>query len=147
MRFLVVAVFLLQGSRIPLVGDWELNLARTHYGPGVDRRRSERMKCSAKAKRLDCVISSVRADGKALTGAFLATVDGPPAPVTGIPDLDQVQLRQGANAFVDVTFLSHGQPVFGYRAFQSADGRLLMIVSVDPVSRVVQTTIVVYDRR
>lgn len=29
-------------TAIPLVGDWQLDLARTHYGPGVDRRRSER---------------------------------------------------------------------------------------------------------
>lgn len=105
------------------------------------------MKCSAESKRLECVIRSVRADGLALTGTFSATIDGNPAPVTGIPDLDEVQLRQAANAFVDVTFLWHGQPAYGYRAYQSDDGRSLMIVSVDPVSRVAQTTIVVYDRR
>jgi len=33
-------------SVVPLVGDWELNLARTHYGTGVDRRRSKRFSCA-----------------------------------------------------------------------------------------------------
>jgi hypothetical protein len=59
----------------------------------------------------------------------------------------RVQLRQPTNALVDATFLWRGKPVFGYRALQSEDGRSLIIISVDPVSRVALTTVVVYDRR
>lgn len=43
--------------------------------------------------------------------------------------------------------LLRGKPVFGYRAFQSDDGRSLMIVSVDPVTGAAATTVVVYDRQ
>ena len=134
-------------TAIPLVGDWVLNLGRTHYGPGVDRRRSEHMLCSVEKEDVRCVIHSVRADGRQLTAQFTATVGGVPAPVTGISDIDQVQLRRPSATLVDATFLLRGQPVFGYRAFQSDDGRSLSIVAVDPVTRVVGTTIVVYDRR
>jgi hypothetical protein len=134
------------GTAVAIVGDWQLNLARTHYGAGVDRRRSERFSCATEANRVRCVIRSIRADGRVLTGRFVAPTDGTGAPVAGIPDVDQVQLRP-SSAFADVTFLSRGRPVYGYRAFQSQDGRSLMIVSVDPVSRVAQTTVVVYDRR
>jgi hypothetical protein len=130
-----------------LVGDWQLNLARTHYGPGVDRRRSERFSCATQANQLRCVIRSIRADGRQFTGRFVAPMDGTGALVTGIPDIDEIQLRRPSGAFLDATFLSRGQPAFGYRAFQSQDGRSLMIVSVDPVSRVALTTVVVYDRR
>lgn len=132
---------------VALVGDWQLNLGRTHYGPGVDRRRSERFSCTIQTNRLRCVITSVRADGRQLTGRFVAPMDGTSAPVTGIPDVDAIQVRRPSSGFLDATFLSRGQPAFGYRAFQSQDGRSLMIVSVDPVSRVAQTTVVVYDRR
>ncbi len=155
--FTLVGMSVLDAQRVPpppagqippaLVGDWQLNLARTHYGPGVDRRRSERFSCTTQASQLRCVITSVRADGRHLTGRFVAPMDGTGAPVTGIPDIDEIQIRRPNSAFLDATFLARGKPAFGYRAFQSQDGRSLMIVSVDPVTRVALTTIVVYDRR
>jgi hypothetical protein len=131
----------------PLLGDWQLNLSRTHYGPSVDRRRRERMTCTAEADKVRCVIRSIRSDGRELTGQFTASLDAAAGPVTGIPDLDEVQLRRTSASLVDATFLFRGQPVFGYRAYQANDGRSLMIVSVDPVTRTAATTVVVYDRR
>jgi hypothetical protein len=155
--FLLIQISAFSASRVwaqatgqiqaPIVGDWQLNLARTHYGSGVDRRRRERFSCTTQANEVRCVIKSVRADGRELTGRFVAPIDGKGGPVTGIPDIDEIQLRRPSSAFLDATFLSRGKPVFGYRALQSEDGRSLMIVSVDPVSRVALTTIVVYDRR
>jgi hypothetical protein len=85
-------------SGAPLIGDWRLDLGRTHYGPGVDRRRSERMTCDATTTGVRCVVRSVRADGRELTGTFSAALDGSAAPVTGIPDIDSMQLRASAHA-------------------------------------------------
>ena len=133
-------------STLPLVGDWQLNLDRTHYGPGVDRRRSERMTCTEESQGVRCVIRRVRSDGRELTADFTSSLDGAPAPVSGIPDVDEVQLRRPSLALIDATFLSHGTPIFGYRVLQSDDGRSLMVVSVDPVTRVAGATVVVYDR-
>ena len=134
-------------ATLPLVGTWQLNLGRTHYGPGVDRRRRERMVCTTETASVRCVIRSVRADGHELTGQFTAALDGAAAPVTGIPDVDEVQLRRPSVSLVDATFLWRGKPAFGYRALQSDDGRSLMILAVDPVTRAAGTTVVVYDRR
>jgi hypothetical protein len=67
--------------------------------------------------------------------------------VTGIPDVDEVQLRRPSVSLIDASFFLRGKPVFGYRAFQADDGRSLMILSVDPVTRAAATTLVVYDRR
>ena len=131
----------------PLVGSWQLNVGRTHYGPGVDRRRRERMTCTAEAESVRCVIHSIRSDGRELTGQFTASLDGIAAPVTGIPDVDEAKLLRPNVSLIDATFFSRGKPVFGYRAFQSDDGRSLMIMSVDPVTRAAATTVVVYDRR
>jgi hypothetical protein len=132
-------------SAAPLIGDWRLDLGRTHYGPGVDRRRSERMTCDATTNGVRCVVRSVRVDGRELTGRFSGAVDGSTAPVTGVPDIDSVQLRVSGERVADATFLFRGKPVFGYRLFRSDDDRSLMIVSVDPVTRVAGTTVVVYD--
>lgn len=131
----------------PFVGEWQLNLGRTHYGPGVDRRRSERMACTMVASELRCRIQSVRSDGRELTGTFAAVPDGRGAPVTGMPDIDEVRLKKPSATTIDATFLSRGKPAFGYRAFQSDDGRSLMIVSVYPATGGIATTVVVYDRR
>lgn len=132
---------------VPLVGNWQLNIGRTHYGPGVDRRRRERMACSAETAGVHCVIRSVRSDGRELIGQFTAAVDGIAAPVTGIPDVDEVRLRAPHVSLVDAIFFFHNKPVFGYRAFPSEDGQSLIIVSIDPVSGAAATTVVVYDRR
>ena len=134
-------------SVVPLVGNWQLNVGRTHYGPGVDRRRRERMACTAESEGVRCVILSVRADGHELTGQFTSLLDGATAPVTGVPDVDGVQLRRPNASLIDATFFWRGNPVFGYRALQSDDGRSLMIMSVDPVTGAAATTVVVYDRR
>lgn len=134
-------------AAVPLVGSWQLNVGRTHYGPGVDRRRSEEMTCLDEKDQVRCVIRSVRADGHGITGQFTAPLDGSAAPVTGIPDVDEVQLRGAGSSLIDATFLSRGKPAFGYRALQSDDGRSLMILSVHPVTGASGTTVVVYDRR
>ena len=130
-----------------LDGKWELNLARTHYGRGVDRRRREALTCGPRGEHVHCVIRSVRADGRAVVGEFAVALDGGSGPVSGIDEVDQVQLTQSSDSVLDATFQWHGRPVFGYRALRSEDGRSLMIVSVDPITRVALTTVVVYDRR
>jgi hypothetical protein len=121
-------------------------LRRTYYGPGVERRQRERFTCIARPAVVDCTIRSVRADGRVVTGSFGARLDGSPSPVTGMPDVDQVRLRSDGDGMADAIFSRRGAPVFGYRAYRAADGRSLMIVSIDPVSKAILNTIVVYDR-
>ena len=116
-----------------LDGKWELNLARTHYGRGVDRRRREVFSCAPRGNQVHCVIRSVRADGRELIGEFAAGLDGVGAPVSGIAGVDEVQLRESSDSLIDGTFRSQGRPVFGYRVLRSEDGRSLMIVAVDPM--------------
>lgn len=131
---------------VALVGDWELNLGRTHYGPTVERRTRERFTCTQDGDRLECVIRALRAGGRETVGRFSGPLNGAPAPVTGIPDVDQVRLRVDGGV-VEATFSLHGAPVFGYRAYRSDDGRSLAIVTVDPVTRAALQTVVVYDHR
>lgn len=132
----------------PLAGKWVLNVARTHYGGGADPRKQETFVCLAnKEGRLQCTIESLRTDGRKLVGTFAAAYDGKPYPVAGIPDVDQMSLRRVDEFAADATFSYGGKPVFGYRAIQSDDGRSLTVVSVDPTTRAVLTSVVVYDRQ
>jgi hypothetical protein len=131
----------------PLVGRWELNLARTHYGGGAEPRTRESFVCAVSGTGVKCTIRSVRADGRTLLGRFTAAYGGPPGPTQGIPDVDHVRLTRVSASIVDATFTSQGRPVFAYRAVRSANGRSLTIISVDPVSRAVLNSVVVYDQR
>ena len=130
----------------PLVGRWELNVSRTHYGGGAEPRAKETFVCLAAGTGVDCTIQSRMTDGRTVRGHFSAGYDGTPGLAEGIPGVDQVKLTKIDAFIVDATFSSQGRPVFGYRAVRSVDRRSLTIISVDPASRAVLNSVVVYDR-
>jgi len=134
-------------SADPLAGKWTLNLQRSHYGGGAELRRQELFTCQVDGQLLKCTIESVRADGRKLVGTFTAPYDGEPRPVAGMPDVDQVTLQKVDEFIADATFSYKGKPVFGYRAIRSDDGRSLTVVSVEPTTRAVGSSVVVYDRK
>jgi hypothetical protein len=153
MTCLVLSLWMLAAAKnpsapatVPLAGDWDLNLRRTHYGPTVERRKKERFTCKESEGHLECVMRTVRTDGRELVGTFRAALDGALSPVVGIPGVDEVRLQGGTPGVIAATFSLRGSPVFGYRAYRSDDGRSLMIVSVDPVSGKALNSVVVYDR-
>ena len=131
----------------PLSGKWVLNVARSHYGGGAKPRTRETFVCKADKETLRCIIQSYYTDGTKVVGSFAAAYDGKPYPVAGIPDMDQVTLQRVDDFTADATFCYRGRPVFGYRAFRSVDGRSLAIVSVEPTTRSVLTSVVIYDRQ
>jgi hypothetical protein len=103
--------------------------------------------CEVSKELLRCTIESLRVDGRKLAGTFAAAYDGKAYPADGIPDVDEVRLQRVDDSVADATFSRMGKPVFGYRAIKSDDGRTLTIVSVDPTSRIVLTSVVIYDRQ
>jgi len=133
-------------SADPLAGKWRLNVARSHYGGGAEPRRQETFTCQADREALKCTIESVRADGRRFVGTFTAAYDGKPHLAAGIPDVDQVTLQKLDEYIADATFSYKGKPVFGYRAIRSDDGQSLTVVSVEPATRGVLSSVVVYDR-
>lgn len=131
----------------PLVGRWELNVERTHYGGGASPRTRESFVCVRVRAGVQCTIDSVMADGRTVHGGFTATYDGSSGPTQGIPDVDHVQLVRVSDTIADATFAARGHPVFGYRAVEATNGRSLTIISVNPITRVVLNSVVVYDRQ
>ena len=146
---LLLLLLLLAGSASadPLTGHWVLNVARTHYGGGAEPRKRETFVCQSEQQLLRCTIKSDRVSGKQVLGSFAAAYDGKPYATSGIPDVDRVSLQRIDDHVADATFTYKGKPVFGYRAIKSDDGHSLTIVSVDPTTRSVLHSVVVYDRR
>ena len=131
----------------PMTGTWTLNLQRSHYGGGAEVRRQETLSCQLDGELLKCTIESVRADGRKLVGTFAASYDGKRHAAAGIPDVDEVAMQKVDDFIADATFSYQGKPVFGYRAIRSDNGQSLTIVAVEPTTRVVGSSVVVYDRR
>jgi hypothetical protein len=130
-----------------MIGRWELNLGRSHYGGGAEPRARETMVCEATADGIRCRIRSERIDARVLTACFVARDDGTRAPVTGFPDEDAVRLVRVDDWITDATFYSRGRPVFAYRAVLSSNRKSLTIVSVDPATRAALHSVIVYDAR
>src|SRR4051812_23387390 len=77
----------------PLAGHWELNLKKTHYGGGAQKRTQETFACEQKKDGLACTIHSTREDGSIVNASFSAKYDGTAAPVAGLDDVDEVRLE------------------------------------------------------
>ena len=137
----------LQGQADPLVGHWKLNVSRTHYGGGAEPRTKETFDCIAAGAGVHCTIQSLMTDGRTVRGSFSAAYDGTPGLAEGFPEVDHVKLTKIDAFIVDASFTSHGRLVFGYRAVRSVDRRSLTIISVEPASRAVLNSVVVYDQR
>jgi hypothetical protein len=105
------------------------------------------MRCTADGELVACEIASVRVGGRRLNGRFRAAYDGKLYAASGIPDVDQVTLWRISDAIVDATFLYKGRRVLAYRSVQSDDRNTLTIVSVDPETRRILTSVIVYERR
>jgi hypothetical protein len=129
----------------PLVGRWELNVARSHYGGGAEPRARESLVCASMGIAVRCTTRSIRPDGRAVVAAFTAREDGTPAPVDGPADVDEVRLVRIDASIVDATFRYRGQAVFAYRAVRASSGQSLTIISVDPATRAALHSVVVYD--
>jgi hypothetical protein len=61
--------------------------------------------------------------------------------------MDEIRLVRVDASIADATFRNRGQSTFAYRAVRAANGRSLTIISVDPVTRAVLHSVVVYDAR
>ena len=131
----------------PLVGRWTLNVAKTHYGGGAEPRTRESLVCEPSDAAITCTSKSRRPDGRTVVVSFSARDDGTPARVHGAEDIDEVILTRVDSSITDATFKHRAQPVFAYRAVRALNGRSLIIISVDPVTRAVLHSVVVYDAR
>ena len=131
----------------PLLGRWELNVARTHYGGGAEARTRESFVCERTDAAIRCTTTSVRVGGTRVVASFVARDDGTPGRVRGVDDMDEVVLAR-VDAFVmDATFRLRGKPVFAYRAVRGDNGKSLTIIAVDPVTRAALHSVVVYDAK
>src|SRR5712691_10991315 len=87
------AVHLAAQAADPLVGTWELNIAKSTYNPGP-APKSETRTYVVVGQDIKATSKGVDADGKPTSGQWTVTYDGKDRPATGSPDLDALSLKR-----------------------------------------------------
>ena len=77
----------------PLIGTWELNIAKSTFTPGP-APKSESRTYSAVGPDIKATSTGVGADGKPTSGQWTVNYDGKDHPATGSPDLDALSLKR-----------------------------------------------------
>jgi hypothetical protein len=117
-----------------LARNWRADLKASTLPVGFPQLRSQTMQLEQAGDKLHCVTERVTIADVRTRAEFTAPFDGKRYPVTGVPEVSAVSLRQYPN-FIEADFFSRQTPVFSYRMWVSNKGDTLTIISIEPATR------------
>ena|SRR5690349_11979774 len=110
----------------PLVGTWTLNVARSKFSPGP-APRGITVTYEPASNGLHVVAVAVQPDGTSSRSEYTAPYDGKDYPITGVPQVETVSLRQ-IDALTSERVDKHGgQRVQSYTRQVYADGKTMVV--------------------
>jgi hypothetical protein len=130
----------------PVIGTWNLNVARSHYDPGPPPKSETRVYRPDKGD-IRTSITTVYANGNSQTVVYPARFDGKEQPVSGSPDTDGIVMTRIDDSTSESTLTHAGKLVGKTRRVVERDGKTLTIKfkgvaeNGDPVNNVA-----VYER-
>ena len=111
----------------PVVGTWELNVAKSTYRPGPAPKRETRI-YEAQTEGVRVTVRTIEADGRSTTVHISANYDGRDYPVTGAGEIDAIALKKVDEYTAEAT-LMHGSAVVATAAREiSKDGKAMTIM-------------------
>jgi len=112
----------------PLVGTWELNVAKSKYTPGPAPKSETRTYVVA-GQGIEATSKGVDASGQPTTASWTVNYDGKDRPQTGNPNADTLSLKR-VNAF-DAKFTQKraGKVVITGTRTISRDGKVMTIAT------------------
>lgn len=118
----------------PVVGTWNLNVAKSKFRPGPAPKQETRV-YEAQGDGIKVTVKTIEADGRTTIIHVSANYDGKDYPVTGAPDHDAVELKRISEEVAETT-LMHGQMVVAVaRREISADGKTMTVTYKTPPDR------------
>jgi hypothetical protein len=113
----------------PLVGTWELNVAKSKYTPGPAPKSETRTYVVAVGPDIEASSKGVDGTGKPTTASWTVNYDGKDHPETGNPNADTLSLKR-VNAFsAEFTQKRAGKVVITGTRTISSDGKVMTITS------------------
>ena len=112
----------------PLVGTWELNVAKSKFSPGPAPKSETRTYMVAGQDMLASA-KGVDSNGKAVTGEWTVNYDGKDRPQTGNPEADMLSLKRIDAYTAEFTQKKAGQVVMTGTRSISRDGKVMTITT------------------
>ena len=112
----------------PLIGTWELNVAKSKFKPGPPLKSSTR-KFEAVEDGLKFSGQNLNADGTTLTVEFTAYFDGKEYPIKGDPNADTLSLRRIDRFNTEGTFKKAGNVTYRVKRVVSQDGKVWTLIA------------------
>ncbi len=131
----------------PIIGTWELNLAKSKYTPGPPPKSQTRT-YEVAGQGVKYTVKGVDAEGKPTLAQFTANYDGNDYPVTGSQNFDTIVLKR-IDAFTsENTRKKAGKVVGTGTSVVSKDGKVLTATSKGTNAQGQPTTsVTVWDKR
>jgi hypothetical protein len=112
----------------PLIGTWELNVAKSKVSPGPAPKSETRTYAMA-GQDIKATSTGVDASGKPTAGEWTINYDGNDRPMTGSPDADTLALKRVDDHTVSFTQKRAGKVVITGTRTISADGKVMTIAT------------------
>jgi hypothetical protein len=112
----------------PLIGTWELNVAKSKFDPGPAPKSETRTYVMA-GQDIKATSKGVDASGKPSAGEWTINYDGKDRPQTGNPDADTLSLQRIDDHTVSFTQKKAGKVVITGTRTISADGKVMTITT------------------
>ena len=131
----------------PVVGTWQLNLAKSKFRPGPAPKTDTRTYTES-ADSITMIWKSVAADGKEMNVKSTFKTDGKDYPLTGSANFDTLSLKQVDSHTVHSTQYKGGKVIGETTRTVSKDGKELTLASKGTATDgVAYDTVMVYDRK
>ena len=131
----------------PVLGTWELNLAKSKFSPGPAPKSETRTYVIA-GDKVAATFDGVGADGKRVKIEFTATADGKDYPYKGDPAADAISFRRIDASTVEASVKKGGKELHHATRVVSADGKTMTVTMTakDAKGRAIHN-VLVFDRK
>jgi len=131
----------------PVVGTWQLNLAKSKFSPGPAPKTDTRTYTES-ADSITMIWKSVAADGKEMNVKSTFKTDGKDYPLTGSANFDTLSLKQVDSHTVHSIQKKGGKVIGETTRTVSKDGKELTLTSKGTgADGVAYNNVMVYDRK
>lgn len=121
-----IAVASAASAKDPIIGTWQLNVAKSKFSPGPAPKSHTRT-YMATADGIELTYETVAADGSATSGKSSYKYDGKDYEITGSSDFDTVALKRVDDSTVESTQKKAGKVVGATTRTVSKDGKVMTL--------------------
>ncbi len=112
----------------PMMGTWELNVAKSKFSPGP-APKSQTRTYEASGAGVKYTAKGVDAEGKPTLVQYTANFDGKDYPITGSPDSDSISLKKVDANTIEATQKKAGKVVLTSKRAVSKDGKTMTVTN------------------